>query len=133
MKRTLKVLVLIISGLLLLAALTSCGRSADIMKRKAEKLGLNCEIADGTKMAYVNNALGDREIEGEVGFYVEISGQLDGKYVACTIFEFDKASAAKDFEKKHTEIIGVLGSDQSIKRSGRVVIFGSSSVIDRVW
>ena len=121
MKKTLRAIVLIMAGLLVLAALTSCGKSLDTIEKKATDAGYE-----------VNKVELEEAVDGVVAT-MTITG--DGLLEAATVVEYESADAAKEAYDEAEASLEALGeiTGYDAKRSGKVVIIGSSSIIEKVW
>ena len=133
MKKTLRAIVLIMAGLLVLAALTSCGKTINSIEKKATDAGFECEEVSETMLASMNTALPIMGIDGEIKAAIEIGGEVDGESVWAEVYEFDSASAAKTFVEKFETLVGSIDEDEALERSGKVVISGDKAIVEKVW
>ena len=133
MKKFIKVIVLAMAFVLVFATLASCGKSIDGITKKAEKEGFEVEEYKEQTLSYMNLSLIAMGIDGEITAAIDVAKETDDDYIGAEIYEFNKASAAKDFVDKYTEIAGELDDEEVIERSGKVVIVGDKAAVEAIW
>ena len=133
MKKFIKVIVLAMAFVLVFATLASCGKSIDGITKKAEKEGFEVEEVSETMLSYMNLSLVAAGVDGEITAAIEVAKETDDDYISAEIYEFDKASAAKDFVEKYEDLAGELGEDEVIEHSGKVVIIGDKAAVEAIW
>ena len=128
MKKTLRAIVLIMAGLLVLTALTSCGKSAEKIKEKAEEAGYTCVSADAETLKMINEKQGVAAVSALT--ITNDKGEI------AIVYEFEKAKDAKTVEGELEDTLkklGALTDSKTIERSGKTVIYGDVAIVDVVW
>ena len=133
MKKFIKVIVLAMAFVLVFATLASCGKSIDNVQKKAEKEGYKVEEIKEAQLSYMNLSLVALGIYGEVEAAMTAAKEADDDYLYATVYEFNKASAAKAFVDKYTELAGELDDEEVIERSGKCVIVGDKAAVEAIW
>lgn len=133
MKKFIKVIVLAMAFVLVFATLASCGKSINSITKKAEKEGYKVEEYKESQLSMMNMGLVVAGIDGEITAAIEVEKETDDDYLTAKIYEFNKASAAKDFVEKYEELDGELGEDEVIECSGKVVIVGDKAAVEAIW
>ena len=127
MKKTMRAIALVMACLFVLAAFVSCGKSAESVKKKAEKNGYKCESATAEELKAISE-----DEDAAVTEKLIITDEATGKSVAIFFFENKKdakAVAAKYEESSQaTRATGLVA-----ERKGKAVAYGNADIIENIW
>ena len=98
------------------------------IKEKAEKEGYTVTEAKEAEISSMNDAILIMGIDGEITAAIVIEKETDTE-----IYEFNKASAAKDFAEKYPTFAGKFGEYETIEQSGKCVIVGDKTTVEAIW
>ena len=105
----------------------------EAIKEKAEDAGYEVEEANDSVLSMMNMSLEVAGVDGEITAAIEVAKETDDDYIFAEIYEFDKASAAKDFVDVYADLAGELDGDQVIECSGKIVIVGDKAAVEAIW
>ena len=103
------------------------------IKEKAEKEGYTVTEAKEAEISSMNDAILIMGIDGEFTAAIVIEKETDDDYPGAEIYEFNKASAAKDFAEKYPTFAGKFGEYETIEQSGKCVIVGDTAAVEDIW
>ena len=128
MKKTMRAIVLVMACLLILTAFVSCGKSAESVKEKAEKVGYKCESATAEEIKAISEAQGVPVTER-----LTITDESNGNSVK--VFFFENKKDAKSVRVNLEDSVKNLAAfgDVIVERKGKAVVLGNADMIDKIW
>ncbi|MBE6668443.1 MAG: hypothetical protein E7607_09075 [Ruminococcaceae bacterium] len=133
MKKFIRAIVLVMACVLVFATLASCGKSIDGIEKKAKDAGFEVEVdkfdeADEDGLVAVMEIV-DPNAKSLVGAFASVAEYADADNAKKA---YDEAKKELDELKKAAEESGVT-INYTVKKSGKIVIFGTDDVVKKVW
>ena len=128
MKKTIRAIVLVMACLLMLTAFVSCGRSAESVKKKAEKKGYKCESVTAEQLKEYSE-----KYDAVVTEALRIKDEATGNTVNVVFFENKKdAKSARVKAEDTLPSLRAIGN-VTVERKGKLVVIGAPEMIDNIW